>query len=169
MFCIAKPSAAQINDPCPDGIQALKTTPDDLSKVQADIDRFTLCLERAQLLKRLNDLAVENRGDVYHAPALHTNVNIPAIEMPDMNISFNLPDHQEIKDDPEWMIFSIFGSGADLSAKIVNNEGFLTQVKIGDTVMDEYYIQDISKTTVTLLHGKNEQVLNWFGDTVETE
>ena len=36
-------------DPCPAPEAALNQTPDDLAKVQADIDRFTLCVQRAQL------------------------------------------------------------------------------------------------------------------------
>ncbi len=47
-------------DPCPAPEAALNASPDDLAKVQEDIDRFTLCVQRAQLLERLNESVVKN-------------------------------------------------------------------------------------------------------------
>ncbi|MBU6235863.1 MAG: hypothetical protein KGQ41_08460, partial [Alphaproteobacteria bacterium] len=44
-------------DPCPAPQEAVNASPDDLAKVQEDIDRFTLCVARAQLLERLNETA----------------------------------------------------------------------------------------------------------------
>jgi type IV pilus biogenesis protein PilP len=48
------------SDPCPQPDPALVNAPDDLAKVQEEIDRFTLCVQRAQLVERLNDSAVQN-------------------------------------------------------------------------------------------------------------
>lgn len=50
----------QSSDPCPSPQRALSQAPDDLAKIQEDIDRFTLCVERAQLLERLNSLVEKN-------------------------------------------------------------------------------------------------------------
>lgn len=47
-------------DPCPAPAAAVASTPDDLGKVQEEIDRFTLCVQRAQLLERLNESALKN-------------------------------------------------------------------------------------------------------------
>lgn len=47
-------------DPCPAPKEALDSTPDDLAKVQEEIDRFTLCVQRAQLVERLNESAIKN-------------------------------------------------------------------------------------------------------------
>lgn len=47
-------------NPCPEPRQALSEIPNDLQIIQEDITRFNLCLQRAQLLTRLNDLAEEN-------------------------------------------------------------------------------------------------------------
>jgi hypothetical protein len=38
----------------------MNETPDSLSKIQEDIDRFKLCVERAQLLDRLNTVVAKN-------------------------------------------------------------------------------------------------------------
>jgi len=48
-------------DPCPAPQGALQNSPDDLAKVQEEIDRFTLCVQRAQLLERLNESAMKNQ------------------------------------------------------------------------------------------------------------
>ncbi len=47
-------------DPCPAPDKAVSSAPDDLAKVQEEIDRFTLCVQRAQLLERLNESAVKS-------------------------------------------------------------------------------------------------------------
>lgn len=56
---MAARTAARANatDPCPTPRAAKSERPDDLAQVQEDIDRFTLCVQRAQLLERLNDSA----------------------------------------------------------------------------------------------------------------
>jgi hypothetical protein len=51
---------AQASDPCPEPKRSLQDTPDSMSKVQEDIDRFKLCVERAQLLDRLNTIVAKN-------------------------------------------------------------------------------------------------------------
>lgn len=51
---------AQSSDPCPEPKRSLQETPDSMSKVQEDIDRFKLCVERAQLLDRLNTVVAKN-------------------------------------------------------------------------------------------------------------
>jgi type IV pilus biogenesis protein PilP len=48
------------DNPCPEPKRALSSTPDDMAKIQEDITRFTLCVQRAQLLERLNELAQSN-------------------------------------------------------------------------------------------------------------
>lgn len=47
-------------DPCPDPKAAMQNTPDSMVKIQEDIDRFALCVERAQLLDRLNSMVEKN-------------------------------------------------------------------------------------------------------------
>lgn len=48
-------------DPCPAPEGAASKGPDDLAKVQEEIDRFTLCVQRAQLLERLNESSLKNQ------------------------------------------------------------------------------------------------------------
>lgn len=49
-------------DPCPAPKDAIMSSPDDLAKVQEEIDRFTLCVQRAQLLERLNETALKSEA-----------------------------------------------------------------------------------------------------------
>jgi len=55
-----------VGDPCPSPSKALASSPDDLAKVQEEIDRFTLCVQRAQLLERLNESTLKS-DNVYDA------------------------------------------------------------------------------------------------------
>lgn len=54
------PTGGKASDPCPAPTAAATNNPDDLAKVQEEIDRFTLCVQRAQLLERLNESTLRN-------------------------------------------------------------------------------------------------------------
>jgi type IV pilus biogenesis protein PilP len=58
----AQNARAQVGsgDPCPTPKEAVGDTPNSMARVQEDIDRFILCVERAQLLNRLNTLVESN-------------------------------------------------------------------------------------------------------------
>lgn len=174
---------AQKRDPCPEAISALNTAPDDLSKVQADIDRFTLCVERAQLLKRLNDLALENEENL-----AGVNLGNPGFNL-DSGLGSNLPEFdrdtilnpqkqqpevQDYDDDEyappqqsaapadNWAIQSIFGAGSELSAKIRKNNGELAQIKSGDVLEDGTRIVSITPVSVEISKGGDRRLLSWL-------
>jgi hypothetical protein len=50
------------DDLCPEVDDAKRSTPNDVAGVQSDIDRLNLCVERAKLLKQLDDIA-KQRAD----------------------------------------------------------------------------------------------------------
>jgi len=56
----ANTSTGMPNDPCPNLKGAVDNAPDDMAQVQEDIDRFTLCVQRGQLLERLNDTSTKS-------------------------------------------------------------------------------------------------------------
>ena len=62
IFFSAHVLAQEIPDPCPMPEQLAKESPPDMATVQSDIDILKLCVERANLLKELNNLVVETRG-----------------------------------------------------------------------------------------------------------
>ena len=168
LFCTLWPkqSKAEVSDPCPDSIEALSATPDDLSKVQADIDRFTLCVERAQLLKRLNDLALENQDDLQSLPLIDPTIQITPLEMTPSEVQEGVVV-QEQDQVVDWEILSIFGSGLDLSAKLINREGLFAQIKAGDELSDGRTVVDVTKTSVTLAQGKERDVIEWLDSITE--
>lgn len=168
----AGPVMAQGMDPCPEAANALTTTPDDLSKVQADIDRFTLCLERAQLLKRLNDLATENEASLLGLSEDNPGFllgaqtgfdNLPTFDRQAVvNPESILPEEPVEEVLPEgWVILSIFGSGTNLSAKITKADGTLAQVREGDRLPDDKMVRTITPTSVILTEGGSDEELNW--------
>jgi hypothetical protein len=53
------------DDLCPQDSAAVKNVPGDVAGVQADIDRLNLCVERAKLLKQMDDIA-KQRSEVLH-------------------------------------------------------------------------------------------------------
>lgn len=67
------------SDPCPSPKGAMANTPGDMAKVQEEIDRFTLCVERAQLVERLNSLVEKNLETV-------DSVLIPATTLPPLPV-----------------------------------------------------------------------------------
>lgn len=79
---VAMPQAAEAqsgttSDPCPEPKDALQNTPNSMAKIQEDINRFTLCVERAQLLDRLNSL-VEGNLDTIDSVILQPQ-NLPPL------------------------------------------------------------------------------------------
>lgn len=78
---------------CPNPDQAAKNAPKNLSDVQADIERFNLCVQRAKLLNELNELSKKNEDDVLSTTFIGTG--------PAANSSINsLPPLPGIEDDP---------------------------------------------------------------------
>jgi hypothetical protein len=81
-FMIAPPSFAA-DDMCPQDSTAVKNVPGDVGGVQADIDRLNLCVERAKLLKELDDIA-KQRSDTL------AKVKDPTGGMGNINMGGNL-------------------------------------------------------------------------------
>ena len=59
-FSVSGANAQNTSDPCPEPKRAMNETPNNMARVQEDINRFILCVERAQLLERLNTLVEKN-------------------------------------------------------------------------------------------------------------
>lgn len=148
-------------DPCPAPKDAIMSSPDDLAKVQEEIDRFTLCVQRAQLLERLNETAL--KGEMATDAALGLGGSIPGVPNPQESGLAPLPasalagadvsptsDTKADADVPEedkeaepavaatsepvaanWTIKEVFGSGVDMKAKLLSPEGDESRVAEG--------------------------------------
>lgn len=177
----ARPASTLPADPCPMPSAEMAQAPDDLARIQSDIDRYTLCMERAQLLQRLNDVAVENQEKLNEANGISTSD--VSTGNPGMQLGNNLPSFEEQRekimgsvsasdvgappveappvDDGEWFITKILGSGSGLSAQVAQTDGTLAQVKAGDTLPDGTRIDAVSATSVMTTQEGESKALRW--------
>jgi type IV pilus biogenesis protein PilP len=164
-----------LKDPCP-APQAGSLPPgDDLSTLQADIDRFTLCAERADMLHRLNkatlgknaagdektDTTLENPGfRLRNMPGDNAKkVAIPAVP----EDALKPPPREKSAPPPgEWVIVNIFGSGAGLQVRLRKDDGSVAQARTGATLPDGWAVKQVSTSGVVLTKGGQEKTLTWM-------
>lgn len=168
-------------DPCPVPVVEMAKTPDDLAKVQADIDRYTLCVERAQLLQRLNDLAIENQEKLTGGESGGLSSDNPGMMLAPGEFAAKRDEILGAGDlsgmmgesqpsSPEgWVILSVFGSSDGLQARLGQSNGELAQVRQGDTLYDGAVVQSITSTGVTLDVEGEKEVLKWVETSGVTE
>ncbi len=173
-------SSTSFVDPCPLPSAELAQAPDDLAKIQSDIDRYTLCMERAQLLQRLNDVAVENQEKLQAAngvPSLDAGASNPGMQLDtlpgfaeqraQMLGSVNEASVQDSASAPSssggntWYIMKIMGGGSNLSAQLTKEDGTLARVKAGDRLPDGSSIDVVTATTVTITQDNESKELGW--------
>lgn len=178
LFVTAAPAQAQsADDPCPalEDILAGKT-PDDLSLVQADIDRYTLCAKRAELLKKLNELTVENENAVNRGmgspnpgmtlgkgtPKTVSPPVVPAVKIPSVAPVVPVEEGDvEEADDGSWKIVEIFGVSGKLQAKLTKSDGSVARVKAGTELPDGGNVVAITPVHVTIHNTDGETELSW--------
>lgn len=165
-------------DPCPMPSDELARAPDDLAKVQADIDRYTLCMERAQLLQRLNDVAMENQEKLNQSSGVGSSnpgmqlggTNAPSME--DMRAQIMGSVNSQLLEgggaqqpappsSDEWMIIRVLGASGGLSAQIGKTDGTLARVREGDTLPDGSSVNSVSATSVSITQDGKRKELRW--------
>lgn len=173
--------AAAPYDPCPAPAQDLSSAPDDLAKVQADIDRYTLCMERAQLLQRLNSIANENQEALNKSSGM--TIENPGMKLPEIlsleqrqaniaeafnknNTGNNLSGDISAQpiDSGDWVIMRISGRASELGAKLAKSDGTITEAKTGDMLPDGSSIVSITPTSVTIQDDNSKRELLWNGN-----
>lgn len=175
-------------DPCPEPKKALGSTPDDLAKIQEDITRFTLCVQRAQLLERLNELAEANIETIDTALNLvaapdeapmqvqqGNNImdDIPMPSLPD-EISNMLQDDEANAPAPQqetrrarplrsnWRIRDIQGTGGEIYARLMDDQGTIVKVMQGDDLPDNGgRVSTISNSMVSVTRDGDSTSLRW--------
>jgi type IV pilus biogenesis protein PilP len=155
-------------DPCPQPRAAYGNTPNDLKIIQEDITRFTLCVQRAQLLERLNSLAIENTDTIESAldDSIESIASEFAPQLPDITAP-TLPDIMPPQQPSAaissslWAIKDIRGQDGSLTATLVNS-GRLVNVEKGDTLPDnDGEITTISATEVAIVKNGRTIRLGW--------
>lgn len=176
-------------NPCPEPKQALQNTPNDLTKIQEDITRFNLCLQRAQLLARLNDLASQNLDTINSTfdeklesiAAEFQAMPMPTIPVPMPSAPVQQPSPNDNKTAsqapatpapmmaPEpvvepisWKISEIKGIGGALTAKLMSEDGLIAQVRQGQTIPDtEIFVSKVTQTSVHVRREGERKQLGW--------
>lgn len=188
---VSSMSAGSSTDPCPEPKSALANTPDDLAKVQEDIERFTLCVERAQLLDRLNESAAKTDETIDSALGLSAGPmeggmmppSVPTGEMAPVNESMlggadvtptgaasaPVPDGIDAiagaaqpQLPPDWQVREVFGASGQLYARLNGPKGELVRVKTGDRLpSDGGTVTLVSAEGVTVRKDKDSKTLDW--------
>jgi type IV pilus biogenesis protein PilP len=168
-------------DPCPKPERFNSETPNDLQTIQEDITRFTLCLQRAQLLNRLNELGKENDENIQSTldekirriveqsqPQQMVMPNIPAPQIgngTEMDDDMDNMDSDPVYQAPviDWKIQDIKGVGNKLTAQLIDSNGNLAYVKKGEEIADsQLKVSDISASSVTVVNqGDVINTLQW--------
>ena len=168
-------------NPCPTPQKALSETPNDLKIIQEDITRFTLCLQRAQLLSRLNDLASDNIESIDSSleqklESIASNfAPMPALEMPalppiennnqimtDETFSQPEPAPEPVMEHKNWTINTIKGSNGVLIANISDADGNVLNVRTGDKIEDtKINVVKVTQTSVNIRESKESAKLKW--------
>lgn len=169
------PAMAQQNtwDLCPQPTAALNSVPANIDQLQADIDRFTLCLNRAELLLKLEDLKTQNTRD--GATSTAGGMDLPIEPMPlnaqqagqllgadtqaaapaaPLDTGLTSPDSvvskKEAPPEKDYVIREVRGLGGGLVARVQSPDGNYEQVKIGDKLADGATVTAINTTQVTV-------------------
>jgi len=176
-----------LENPCPEPKTALRNTPSDLTKIQEDITRFNLCLQRAQLLARLNDLAADNLETINSTFDDKLNsiaeqfqaMPMPSIPVPTPVVSKSVKEEKELNNNVspppapvqapipmaapiDWKINKITGISGVLTASLANNEGLVVQVKQGQRIPDtEIMVSKITQTSVHVRRKDDKKQLGW--------
>lgn len=172
------PAAEKSNwELCPEPQQALNDVPASPEKLQADIDRYTLCVSRAELLMQLNDL--KNGPD--------SAVNAMALPGVDAGAPPPLTPEQtsQLLDQPDPLSLDVAGSGGkkaapppapaedvitvsevrgvsgELKARVKDQEGNVALLGVGDQLTNGAEITAITATQVTVRKGGKTTMLDW--------
>lgn len=168
-IAVKAPDVAEAEAPwelCPEPSMALTEVPSEMDELQADIDRYTLCLNRAELLLKLDDLKNQNRNaapvdamSLPLSPAPLTGqqaaelMGAPGTEMSPTAMTPLVQSDYGIRD--------IRGVGGMLMARLQSPSGEYEQVQIGDRLADGSEVTAITTSQVTIRRDGSVKRLEW--------
>lgn len=174
-----------VNDPCPIPEDAASENPLDLADVQSDIDILKLCVERANLLKQLNNLVKDPMEDKADKQLRSLNnqtkklANDDLFDLPDFNEEgtdtssdarpngteqgADQPRQKKKKPKPtEPTLVNIFGNTkTGITADVRTTDGLLKRVKVGDEIEKDIIVKEISTQGVVASKEGQDIYLKW--------
>jgi hypothetical protein len=165
------------SDICPEPKAALFNSPDDLSKIQEEITRLNLCVQRAQLLERLNSLVIKNIQTIDSAIEANFSLNMPEITIPPitafevnggMDTDNNAPSFslssEVVRNVTTWKIKDIKGGKNGMEAVLVDDSGNAVRLSVGDKLPDgsKGVVSSIGVTGVEVKINNKIQRLQWM-------
>ncbi len=169
---VLNPALAQDNDDwtlCPEPGAALQDVPAGPAEIQADIDRFTLCLDRAELLLKLEEVSNRNDELLMGASGMGGMV-LPVNPTPltqaqteelmasnDPNMMGALPPIKMA----DYTILGISGAGGALDARLNTPDGDIQMVRIDDHLEDGSVVSSISASQVFVRKDGKTRLLQW--------
>lgn len=166
------------SDICPEPKTALTNSPDDLSKIQEEITRLNLCVQRAQLLERLNSLVLNNIKTIDSAIEANFSLSMPEVSIPPITAieiegvtSNNSPSlfvqesaDVDISDITVWKIKNIKGGGNNKEAVLVDSNGHTASLRVGDKLPNQRdgVVHSIGPMGVQVKIKNDVQRLQWM-------
>ncbi len=167
ILVISSPVLAQEQDDwtlCPEPGEALQNVPSGPAEIQADIDRFTLCLDRAEILLKLDELssrgdelAGNNMGDL-GLPITPTPLTSAQTEELLLGDGSNMAPQVQLAD---YTVIAISGASGDLNARLNTPDGDIQTVRVNDSLEDGTSITSISSTQVAARKDGKTRILKW--------
>lgn len=187
--CLAMPHHGVANDDlCPDVDSAKQAAPRNSDGMQASIERLNLCVERARLLKQLDDIA-KQREDVLNKianPGVDANslsgipslsgsalpplpTDVSGLKPGDVKItgaagnpfeSGNVSASAPVIKRASWKVRKIWGQGDTMRAQISDGATLLNVVR-GDVMPDDGVVESVSVRGVAVSYKGKVSELPW--------
>lgn len=166
---IAMPALAQDDETwslCPEPGLALQDVPAGPAEIQADIDRFTLCLDRAELLLKLEEVSARNNelmiGDSMGGMALPINPQPLSVEQTENLLASNGSGAPtQAIELPDYKVLAINGAAGQLSARLSTPDGDIQMVQLNDSLEDGSIVSAITSSQVSVRKDGKTRILNW--------
>lgn len=179
-----------LDDLCPDPTAAANDTPNSLVKVQQDIERYTLCVQRAMLVSRLNDMSGDTGMGASNLELKDVNLPVDIDELqalidetkllnetslvaPDASTDMpgrpNLPTEDDLEipatepviETEIWFIDDISGTGGNMEGRLVSNYGSRMKVRPGQSFGEDMRVVSITLDGVTIEQNGDRKPLDW--------
>ncbi len=175
---------------CPNPEQALQSNVADLASVQADVERYKLCVQRATLLKQLNQLIVQQdsildarkskvRQDSFGSEFLPqiqplgaiTPETIKKVTPEEMGLVTEQSAQTAAMPEPvgyrNWFVTRIWGQSGILSAQLKDRSGRILTVQEGSSLPSGETVTKVSGDGVTVeIPDGSEKELIWDDGTL---